>query len=48
MSVTTEALVVLGIFALVWGWIVYQIHIAPEVDDDGNVIDKKDEGKKGK
>ena len=24
-------------FALLWGWIIYEMHIAPELDDDGNI-----------
>jgi len=43
MSVTTEAIVVLGVFALSWGWIIYEMHIAPEVDDKGNVVKPKSE-----
>ena len=46
MDVTTEAIVVLAIFAIFWGWLIYEIHIAPEVDDNYNItkedIDLKD------
>tara|TARA_B100000925_G_C21708592_1_gene345556 strand:- start:121 stop:282 length:162 start_codon:yes stop_codon:yes gene_type:complete len=46
MSVTLEAIVVLGIFAIFWGWLFYEFHIAPEVDDNYNItkedIDLKD------
>ncbi len=50
MSVTIEAiaasnqtgclmaLVVIGIFAVIWGWIAYEIHRAPTCDKDGNII----------
>ena len=37
MSVTLEAIVVLGIFAIFWGWLFYEFHIAPEVDDNYNI-----------
>jgi len=36
-------IIVLIMFALVWLWIVYEMHMAPEVDDDGNIIYKDDE-----
>jgi len=46
MSVTLEAIVVLGVFAIFWGWLFYEFHIAPEVDDNYNItkedIDLKD------
>ena len=46
MDVTTEAIVVLAVFAIFWGWLIYEIHIAPEVDDNYNItkadIDLKD------
>ena len=38
MSITIEALIVIGIFALVWGWIIYEMYNAPTVDKDGNII----------
>ena len=44
MSVTIEAVIVIGIFAVIWGWIIYEMHIAPEVDEYGNVIDRNNEG----
>ena len=37
MDVTTEAIVVLAIFAIFWGWLIYEIHIAPEGDDNYNI-----------
>ena len=33
--------VVIGTLAVIWLWIVYEMHIAPEVDQHGNVIPKK-------
>tara|TARA_Y100001972_G_scaffold104198_1_gene130975 strand:+ start:2444 stop:2599 length:156 start_codon:yes stop_codon:yes gene_type:complete len=46
MDVTTEAIVVLAVLAIFWGWLIYEIHIAPEVDDNYNItkedIDLKD------
>ena len=33
--------VVIGTLAVIWLWIVYEMHIAPEVDEYGNVIPKK-------
>ena len=36
-------IIVLVMFALVWLWIVYEMYMAPEVDDDGNIIYKDDE-----
>ena len=46
MDVTTESIVVLAVFAIFWGWLIYEIHIAPEVDDNYNItkedIDLKD------
>lgn len=38
MSVTIEAIVVIGIFAVIWGWIAYEIHRAPTCDKDGSII----------
>ena len=39
--------VVIGTLAVIWLWIVYEMHIAPEVDEHGNRIpnDKKRKGK---
>lgn len=42
MSVGT--IMVIVIIAAVWGWIFYEMRIAPEVDKYGNVIDKNNEG----
>tara|TARA_B100001093_G_scaffold491449_1_gene531502 strand:- start:407 stop:616 length:210 start_codon:yes stop_codon:yes gene_type:complete len=42
MSVTIEAVIVIGIFALVWGWIIYEMYHAPEMDNEGNIINKDD------
>ena len=42
MSVTIEAVIVIGIFAAIWIWIIYEIYYAPEMDDKGNIIDKDD------
>lgn len=38
---TTGEIIVIVVFALIWGWIVYELKIAPEVDD--NIIDNDDE-----
>jgi len=35
--------IVVGILLVLWLWIAYEIHIAPEVDDDGNIISKTKE-----
>ena len=44
---TTGEIIVLVVFALIWGWIVYEMHIAPEVDENENIIEKDNEkGKK--
>ena len=45
MSVTMEAIIVIGIFALVWGWIVYEMYNAPKIDNKGNIIDKDEDVK---
>ena len=29
------------ILGLVWLWIVYEIHMAPEVDEYGNIVHRK-------
>ncbi len=34
-------IITIVIVALIWGWIFYEMRIAPEVDEDGNPIDKK-------
>ena len=42
MTIGTTLVIVF--FALLWGWLIYEMHIAPELDDDGNIkIDIKDE-----
>ena len=33
--------VVIGTLIVIWLWIVYEMHIAPELDEHGNVIPKK-------
>ena len=42
MSVTIEAVIVIGIFAVIWGWIAYEIHRAPTCDKDGNITSSDD------
>ena len=37
-------IITLGIIAAIWGWIIYEIRIAPEVDEYGNVINRNNEG----
>ena len=39
---TIGTIIVLAIFSLVWLWIVYEMYMAPEVDNNGNVIEKND------
>ena len=41
-------IIVIVIFALIWGWIVYEMHIAPEVDENNNIIDNDDEERQEK
>ena len=41
-------IIVLVIFALLWVWIVYEMHIAPEVDENDNIIDNDDEERQDK
>lgn len=31
----------IGIFVIVWIWIAFEIHNAPELDENGNLIKKK-------
>ena len=38
MSVGT--IMVIVIIIAVWGWIFYEMRIAPEVDENDNIIDK--------
>ena len=40
---TIEMIIVLVIFALLWVWIVYEMHIAPEIDDEHIKIDITEE-----
>ena len=35
MTIGTTLVIVF--FALLWGWLIYEMHIAPELDDDGNI-----------
>lgn len=39
---STGAIIVFIILGLFWVWIIYEIHIAPEIDDEGNIIYKDD------
>ena len=32
---------VIGVFILLWTWIGFEIHNAPELDENGNLIKKK-------
>ena len=34
---TIGTTLVIAFFALLWGWLIYEMHIAPELDDDGNI-----------
>ena len=43
MSVGT--IMVIVIIIAVWGWIFYEMRIAPEVDDEENIIDKDKDAK---
>ena len=43
MSVGT--IMVIVIIAAIWGWIFYETRIAPEVDDEENIIDKDKDAK---
>ena len=42
---STGAIITLIIIAAIWGWIFYEIRIAPEVDNEGNVINKDKDAK---
>jgi len=33
-------IITIVIFAAIWGWIFYEMSIAPELDDEGNIVDK--------
>lgn len=45
---TAGEIVVIIMFALIWGWIIYEMHIAPEIDENGNIIDNDDEERQEK
>tara|TARA_B100001094_G_C17646893_1_gene537721 strand:+ start:144 stop:269 length:126 start_codon:yes stop_codon:yes gene_type:complete len=32
--------IVVVMFLAIWGWLAYEIFYAPEMDDNGNVIDR--------
>ncbi len=38
----TGAIIVFIILGLFWVWIVYEMYMAPEVDNEGNIIYKDD------
>ncbi len=38
-------IITIGIIAAIWGWIFYEMRIAPEVDDEGNIIDRDKDAK---
>jgi len=40
MNVAIEGIIVIGIFALVWGWIIYEMYMAPEYDENEMPIKK--------
>jgi len=40
MSITTEAMIIVGIFSAIWGWIIYEMYYAPEMDDEGNYTNR--------
>ena len=42
------AIITIVIIAAIWGWIFYEMRIAPEVDENGNIIDKDNEERKDK
>jgi len=39
------AIITIVIIAAIWGWIFYEMRIAPEVDDEGNIIDRDKDAK---
>ena len=39
------AIITIVIIAEIWGWIFYEMRIAPEVDDKENIIDKDKDAK---
>jgi hypothetical protein len=43
MSVGT--IITIVIIAAIWGWIFYEMRIAPEMDDEGNIIDRDKDAK---
>ena len=42
MNLTTGSIIVLIVLGIFWVWIVYEMYMAPEVDDEGNIIYKND------
>ncbi len=38
-------IITIVIIAAIWGWIFYEMRIAPEVDDEGNIVDKDKDAK---
>ena len=45
---TAGEIVVIIMFALIWGWIIYEMHIAPGIDENDNIIDNDDEERQEK
>ena len=39
-------IITLIVIALIWGWIFYEMRIAPEVDENDNIINTKNKEKK--
>ena len=39
------AIITIVIIAAIWGWVFYEMRIAPEVDDEENIIDKDKDAK---
>lgn len=38
-------IITIGIIAVIWGWIFYEMRIAPEVDENDNIVDKDKDAK---
>ncbi len=38
-------IITIVIIAAIWGWIFYEMRIAPEVDNEGNIIDRDKDAK---
>ena len=38
-------IITIGIIAAIWGWIFYEMRIAPEVDENDNIVDKDKDAK---